>query len=572
MITIVEKTIAIVGAGPSALFLIKAMLDNKLTNVNVDIFEKSGALGKGMPYSEQGACNHHMANVSSDELPHLPQTLLQWMKGLSNSQLNRLNLMPSQLHEKRVVSRLILGQFLESQFKQLLAQATIENIKVNVHLNTEIIDVKPKDHASYFELKTAKKKVKCFDFAIICTGHTWPKNQELSTSGFYDSPYPPSKLTHIEGGKFALKGSSLTAVDAIKTIANANGSFNENGERFHFVANNNKPKLSVEMFLIDGALPCVRYHLQNPLLSSEGLLNKKEIEQHRLKNNGFVSLDYLFEKNFKDIVKSRDENFYYSIANKNLEQFVEWILSSRQAFDPFVLLKVEYIQARQSIEQATAIHWKECLEAFSYSINAPAKYFSAEDMIRLKTVLQPLIAPIIAHIPQSSAKEILALHDANILSLTAVKDDAELIVEGNNRFVYEYSNENTHKCRKRFSYFIDCTGQASIPIKYFPFESILKELSLLETSVKFKDGVSQELKESNFLDSIFEDAKGDVRLKLSGFQINDDYQFICNNNKPINNLFIMAVPFISGCNPDYSGIDFCEKISATIVKNIVRNI
>ena len=36
-------------------------------------------------------------------------------------------------------------------------------------------------------------------------------------------------------------------------------------------------------------------------------------------------------------------------------------------------------------------------------------------------------------------------------------------------------------------------------------------------------------------------------------------------------LYIMAVPYIGGLNPDYSGLDFSEAASLRIVKDILRD-
>ena len=60
-------------------------------------------------------------------------------------------------------------------------------------------------------------------------------------------------------------------------------------------------------------------------------------------------------------------------------------------------------------------------------MNYPAKYFSAEDMLRLKEVLMPLISLVIAFVPQVSAEELLALNAAGVLELIAVSSDSVVI-------------------------------------------------------------------------------------------------------------------------------------------------
>jgi uncharacterized NAD(P)/FAD-binding protein YdhS len=57
-----------------------------------------------------------MTNVSSNELPKLPQTLLDWVQQQSSSMLSTFDIRKDEFHEKEVIPRLLFGQYLESQF------------------------------------------------------------------------------------------------------------------------------------------------------------------------------------------------------------------------------------------------------------------------------------------------------------------------------------------------------------------------------------------------------------------------------------------------------------------------
>ncbi|WP_192501012.1 hypothetical protein [Flavobacterium sp. PL002] len=57
------------------------------------------------------------------------------------------------------------------------------------------------------------------------------------------------------------------------------------------------------------------------------------------------------------------------------------------------------MEAEKSIKRQQSIYWKEMLATLSFAMNHPAKYFSAEDMQRLQTVLMPLIYIVIAFVP-----------------------------------------------------------------------------------------------------------------------------------------------------------------------------
>ena len=72
--------IALIGGGPSALTIVRKLLCAQPQNFALDIFERNASLGKGMPYSEQGASLEHITNVSSDELCPFRETLEAWLR------------------------------------------------------------------------------------------------------------------------------------------------------------------------------------------------------------------------------------------------------------------------------------------------------------------------------------------------------------------------------------------------------------------------------------------------------------------------------------------------------------
>jgi uncharacterized NAD(P)/FAD-binding protein YdhS len=72
------KHIGIIGGGPSALFMVKRLVDAGHPELKITIFEKNNQLGAGMPYSHLGANDEHVTNVSDNEYQNL---LLQFPSG-----------------------------------------------------------------------------------------------------------------------------------------------------------------------------------------------------------------------------------------------------------------------------------------------------------------------------------------------------------------------------------------------------------------------------------------------------------------------------------------------------------
>ncbi|ABG38738.1 conserved hypothetical protein [Paraglaciecola sp. T6c] len=568
--------IALIGGGPSALTIIKKLLSNELgqeqsqgaSRFSIDIFERNSSLGKGMPYSEEGASTEHITNISSDELAPFDETLAQWLGKQSHAYLARHDIDKANLHVKHVIPRLLFGDYLNAQFDALIRKGASNGLNINLHVNSEVLDIKPSTNSQTSDVHTVSGWIKGFHKVIICTGHAWPRRNEGNVAGYFDSPYPPIKLQHKYNHAVALKGSSLTAIDAIRTLSKANGHFYHDQEKLKFKRAQDVPDFKIVMHSLDGLLPNIRFHLDDPLVSEEGMLTEQQIAEHRAENDGFLSLDFTFEHNFKKVLAKRDNTFYQKIANKNLEQFTDWMLESRKAFDPFTLFKIECIQAEQSIKHEQTLQWKEVLALLSFTINHPAKYLSGEDTLRLQQKLLPLIGLMIANIPQASAVQLLALYESKALEVISVDTNSNVQIEGDHCFTYHYENSAKQSVTEPYQIFVDCTGQKHLPMADFPFTSMFDAEPVLPACVRFKEKAQGQKQQRVDRDNVSIGADGEYYLTLKGFAINDAYQPILATGKPSERYFLMAVPFISGFNPDYSGFDFCEQVSTIIVEKL----
>ncbi|MFD2144095.1 hypothetical protein [Mucilaginibacter antarcticus] len=305
--------------------------------------------------------------------------------------------------------------------------------------------------------------------------------------GYFDSPYPPAKLQIKTNEPVAIKGSSLTAFDALRTLCRANGEFTEDadGRKRYELAEESKG-FKMVMHSREGLLPAVRFHLEDPQLSKTDTLTKAEMQCHRGENGGFMSLDYLFDKNFKEIFKDKRPE-YYEKKNMNLEIFVGATMAFREHLDPFDLFLAEYQEAERSIKDETSVYWKEVLAILSFSMNYPAKYLSAEDNLRLKKVLMPLISIVIAFVPQSSCEEVIALHEAGVLTIVAVGEDSHVEPGQSGGATYFYKDETGLKKSVYFKTFVDCVGQAHLAYEDLPYKSLISKNAVSPARLQFQD-------------------------------------------------------------------------------------
>ncbi|WP_312900071.1 FAD/NAD(P)-binding protein [Chryseobacterium taichungense] len=548
-------SIGIVGGGPAALFVVKHLISENIYPNTLYIFEKGTRLGAGMPYSREGADVEHVANVSANELPELPENFSSFIKRKPYpnhpdfSDYHNIN-------EYKVIPRLILGDYLEEQFKLLLKSAGKMGVHVKIHTETTVTDIRKK--GDFFEIITDKNEIYDCSATIICTGHHWPKKNEGSINGWYDSPYPPSKFSGPTNYPIAIRGTSLTAVDAIKTLARLNGKFSEKDDETVYTLNEESNNFSLTLFSKRGYLPALRFHSEGSAFSEGWIMSQEEIYDYKKNSGGFVDLDYVFERNFKQPLRKKNEKFYNEIKDLSIEDFVKKMLSIREELDSFELFKAEYYEAQKSIERHQTIAWKETLSAFSYAINYPAKHFSAEDMLRMRKTLLPLISVIIASLPQSSYKEIIALYNKGLISLVSVSDDSS--VEPNDEgIVYHYTDSHTGDQKsEHYKMYIDAIGQQPVNFNDIPFKSLREEGFISSGYLKFKDSHIGQVQFEEDSRKILRMDDENYYLRVDGLNINDYFQALDYYGKATENLFIMSVPFIAGLNPDYSGLDFCD--------------
>jgi len=562
-----KKRIAILGGGPSSLFMYKRLVDSGRSDFEITIFEKKSQLGAGMPYSTEGAGKEHITNVSANEIPEIVTSIADWIQTVPDAKLDYFCIDRSKFNEYKVLPRLLFGDYLAAQFDLLLAQAKLTGMGTSVNLETIVEDISYEPQREQVVVKTQNQTLN-FDAVVICTGHHWPKKHEGKIPGYFDSPYPPAKLALQLDHPVAVRGSSLTAIDAIRTLARNNGLFvkKENGKLVYEVSGDS-PNFKIVMHSRSGLLPAVRFHLDDSHLTNDALLTPDEIKQHRTANDGFLSLDYIFDQDYKKLLAKKDPDFYEQIKDMKIEQFVDYIMELRERLDAFVLFKSEFTEAEKSIKRHESVYWKEMLAVLSFAMNYPAKYFSAEDMIRLQSVLMPLISIVIAFVPQASGEEMMALHDAGVLELKAVGSDSTVKAEDKGATI-AFTNEAGEKEANYYQTYVDCVGQPHLSIADFPFKSLTEKKVISKAVLKFRNAVKAEeaLKSGN--QKVFQTENGDYFLEVPGISINDNFQVIDPYGAYNPAIFIMAVPYIGGYNPDYSGLDFCEAASEKIMASL----
>lgn len=563
-----KKRIAIIGGGPGCLFVLKNLIGLK-ARFEIEVFEKSEQIGAGMPYSDAGAGMEHITNVSDSEITPIVTSVKKWVGTIDEATLEKFGINPQYFSRYHVLPRLLFGQYLTAQFKLLRRQAEDGGHILRVHTGREVTDIVDQTEQNLVRIEIKNSTWKEFEAVVICTGHRWPVVNEGKVPGYFDSPYPPSKLATQLNHSIAIKGSSLTAIDAVRTLARANGTF-EIGidRRLRYIPAPGSERFKIVMHSRNGLLPAIRFHLREPRLNPDSLMTAEQIRRNRDENEGFLSLDFIFEHSFKQSFRKRDPAFYKRIKEMSLEVFVDTMMSMREEKEPFELFRKEYEEAERSIEQRKSVFWKEMLAELSYVMNYPAKYLSAEDMLRLQKVLMPLIAVVIAFVPQESCEELFALHDAKKLQVVLVGSQSRVEPGPDGGIVYRYTDEQGKSHAVRYQTYIDCSGQPHLPLEALPFQGLRTRQSVSQAVLKFRSAKEAEKCIRQGGEQVFQNDNGDYFLKVPGITINDHFQIVNEYGIANERIYMMAAPYIGGYNPDYSGLDFCEAASRCIAEKL----
>src|SRR5690606_20482067 len=142
--------------------------------------------------------------------------------------------------------------------------------KTRVFLNSPIVDLIELEEDNCVAIQVGGKTLVKYDQAIICSGHNCPNDLGNTYTPLYNSPYPPSKLAKTPNHPAAIRGSSLTAIDAIRTLARANGNFVQK-ETLEFKLAETSPHCRIKVHTRNGLLPAIRFHFEDPLIDESSL-------------------------------------------------------------------------------------------------------------------------------------------------------------------------------------------------------------------------------------------------------------------------------------------------------------
>ena len=534
-------SVAFVGAGPTTLYAINALLSQGGRGAGITVFEAQATAGVGTPYRPGWNDPAMLANIASAEIPPLTETLLGWLQGRPTEELAEMGLDLATLNDRAFVPRVVLGRYFQSQFDALVERARTAGAAIDVRTGYRVVDAA--NRANGIELTfvandgaTARS---VFDHVVLATGHQWPSRQEVRP-GYFASPWPATTLSEIPATQVGLRGSSLTAIDTAVAIAGAHGAFVRDGAALSYRPNPGTDGLRITMMSRKGLLPEADYYF--PLPHPPLKICTTQAIQALIARGAAGLLDAVFDLIVRELQSvAPDYALAVGLPHATLEQFGEAYFAPRVGIDPFEWAAVNLAEARADHSARRTVAWRDALLRMHEVVGAVAPHLDTNDFQRFDAHLKPVFVDVYAAVPQESVERMLALHRAGRLDVLALGDRYRLDTHRPEGGVRLIRGEHV----SHFPVFIEATGQRKLEAIQFPFLSLLEQ-------------------------GIVRDGDGDAATEASrGIAIDDVFHPVAEGLPP-DRLFCLSLPFIMGRHPFVQGITSSHEIGGIVGRRLAE--
>ncbi len=466
-----KPRIAIVGAGPTAIYSLQALVNSASARCAVTLFEEQPVAGQGTPYRPGWNDPAMLSNIASVEIPPLEETLLGWLQRQTTARLAELGLTADEIDERAFYPRVVLGSFFREQFDSLVARARSEGHDVHIRTRCRVLDAVQEGEGVTLCTRSARRAEakEPFDYLVIATGHQWPENPE-ARPGYFLSPWPASALAAIGPCRIGIRGSSLTAIDAAVALATSHGEFVERGTRLEYVPAPNTSEFHVTMMSRKGLLPEADFY--HPVPYEPLAYCTPDAMAHLIAGPAQGLLDRVFAL-FKQELTAADPAYAKerSLADLDVETFCESYFDRRQDVDPFVWAEANLRRAEADYAEQRTVAWRYAILRMHEVIDVVVPHLDDEDFERFTRCFKPVFVDDYATVPHESIKRLLALHAAGKLALLALSE----------RYRLDSHRSEGGACvhvrgeRLHFPVFIEAMGQRSLPAADFPFPSLVTQ-------------------------------------------------------------------------------------------------
>ena len=463
--------IAIIGSGPTGIYTLGGLVDSQQT-LSITIFEIEADPGKGTPYHPDINDQAMLANIASIELPAICETLVAWLRRQSDAELQRLNVVRSGIREREFYPRVVLGEYLQSQFQQLIAKGIANGHAIEVKPRHRVVDFRlmPDDIDLTVRMPDGERKNYAFDHVVMATGHNWPDTTEIKP-GYFMSPWPARSLKQIAPSPVGILGTSLSAIDALITVATAHGAFFlDSAGQLQYQGAPGTESFRATLMSRKGLLPEADFYCEYPYAPLR--FCTEQAVDALIERGSANLLDDVFEL-FKLEIAACDPDYAAAIglALLTVETIAPAYYAAREAADPFVWAASNLAEAQQNKINRHTVRWRYAILCMHEIIARAVPHLDEDDLGRFHKKFKTVFVDDYATVPHQSIQRLLALRRAGKLDILKLGNDYEITTEGIERGAIVRYERN----EARFDAFIDATGQASMSARDMPFPSLIEQ-------------------------------------------------------------------------------------------------
>ncbi len=461
--------IAIVGAGPMAIYTIKALLKSE-TALDLTIFDIADGAGCGMPYRSGMNADYMYCNAFSKEIPPITRRLVTWLHEQDDGFLADWGLGQDEIDARDFYPRVLIGEFLKSELRNLCKAGRDAGHEISVLTEHQVIDVLPVEGAFALEISSAAGiSHQRFDDVVLATGHDWPKAPKIDEADLV-SPWPYSNITDLPPGEIGILGSSLSAIDVIVALGKEHGAFTENGDKMDWFPDKGREALSITMVSHKGIMPEPDFYYPYPYeplvhVHTDAVADEVAKGSTNLLSRVFALLMAELEHVSPEYMAELGPDA------QTIKGFSEAYFAHRERLGGLRALRETLNVAIQSKLDKETQHHRYALLRGHENFELILEHLDEADWAVFNDELMPVFGDCYAAIPHISVRRVLALYDAGVLQIIPTGPEGSF---KNNKegsvTVATIDGDVT------FDAMIDARGQAPAPLRDLPFPTLTSGL------------------------------------------------------------------------------------------------
>lgn len=520
------RSIAIVGGGPTAVYLVQALVSGGWRG-RVVVFDRGPRIGVGMPYDPRLTDPALMANIASREIPPLGVSLAGWANALPKATRARFD-MDWPMDDRSFPTRVLLGEYFAAAATRLEREGPARGVTVELRPCTPVGDIR-RAAAGVF-VQSEGGAAERFDDAVLATGHDWPRSDEAA-AGRYLSPWHAGGVRVPPAASVAVLGSSLSAIDAAVTLAMGAGSFavrpDGGGQDY---ALEPARRLSITFFSRGGVLPEADFFYIHP--PAPLAICTAEAVDAEIARGPDGLLDRVFDLMRAELAAAdRFHALLIGLAALGPDDFADAYFAGRRSHDPFAHARANLDETRENAARRRTVAWRLAILRMHEVVARIVPHLSDADRRRFDRGLRRLFADNYAAVPLNSVERLIALHAAGVLDVERI-GPCDRFVPAAQGVTLTQGNRV-----RAFTTLIDARGQRRMGLGDLPFATLRAELA--ETACR-EDGPLP-------LD-------GDLLLPAAA--------------GTGGRVFCAAIPFLMHDRPFVQGVVEAERLAATVARAI----